>query len=271
MATDAKRARLILRVLCGAIFGLFAVGHALAEPVPLRLGYSDKESAFYLIGNGQEIPAKPGIAIEMIESAAKTCGVAVEFSRYPGGRLLALIGDNTIDGVALLSFSPERLAKAAYPMKGDAADPAYQMASLSYAFYVRSDSEVMWDGKSIHGLARPIGANLGWSIVEDLKKMQLPVEPAKDTQNNFNKLLLGRVDAVAMHTTIGDAYLTEHGIAPRVKRLDPPISTKPYYLVLSRAWHDQYPDTAQCLWQSLAEQHEKDLPALLARYHDAMN
>lgn len=244
---------------------------ASADDIPLRVGYSDKESAFYLAGNGQEIPSKPGVAIEMIERAAAACGVAPTLSRYPGGRLLARIGDNTIDAVALLSFNRDRLALAAYPMKGDAADPDFQIASLSYAFYVRTGSPVTWDGMEVTGLEKPIGANLGWSIVDDLKKQGLAVEPAKDTENNFNKLLGGRIDAVATHVTIGDAYIAEKGLAGRVTRLEPPISTKPYYLVLSHAWRDAHGEAADCLWQSIADQHRDDLPALLKSYLDAIN
>jgi polar amino acid transport system substrate-binding protein len=244
---------------------------ARADQLILRLGYSDKESAIFLVGDGAAIPEKPGIAIEMAETAAKACDVVVSFARYPGGRLLALAGENTIDGVVMLSYNRERLALAAYPMKGDAADPDFQIASLSYAFYVRSDSGITWNGMEITGLTKPVGANFGWSIVDDLKKDGLAVEPAKDTANNFNKLLGGRIDAVATHTTIGDAYLTHHGLAGRVKRLDPPISTKPYYLVLSRAWHESHPGVAQCLWQSIADQRRQDMPALIERYRDAMN
>ncbi len=237
----------------------------------LRLGYSDKESAYFLTGNGAAIPERPGVAIEMVQTAAASCDVAPEFARYPGGRLVALATDNTIDAVVLLSFSPERLAMGAYPMKGDSADPDFQIATLSYAFYVRSDSNIAWDGKAMTGLARPIGANLGWSIVQDLMKMNLPVEPAKDTQNNFNKLLLGRIDAVAMHTTIGDAYLEEHALGTKVKLLHPPITSKPYYLVFSHTWHDQHAALAECLWQSIATQRQTVLPALLARYGDTIN
>jgi polar amino acid transport system substrate-binding protein len=156
-------------------------------------------------------------------------------------------------------------------MKGDTADPDFQIATLSYAFYVRADSEIAWDGKTMTGLNRPIGANLGWSIVQDLKKMNLPVETAKDTQNNFNKLLLARIDAVAMHTTIGDAYLEDHALAEKVKLLQPPITSKPYYLVFSRAWHAAHPGAADCMWQSIAQQHKTTLPDLLLRYRDTIN
>lgn len=258
-------------LLGAALLCLLGVPNVRADELTLRLGYSDKESAIFLVGDGATIPEKPGIAVEMVEAAAKSCAVAVNFARYPGGRLLALASENTIDGVVMLSFNRERMSIAAYPMKGDAADPDYQIASLSYAFYVRSDSGVTWNGMEITGLTKPIGANFGWSIVEDLKKDGLAVEPAKDTANNFNKLLGGRIDAVAMHVTIGDAYLTHHGLNAQVKRLEPPISTKPYYLVLSRAWHDSHPEVAQCLWQSIADQRRQDMPALLERYRDAMN
>jgi len=260
-----------LSFLAAALLCLMAGPAARADELALHLGYSDKESAVFLVGDGATIPEKPGIAIEMVEAAAKACDVAVSFARYPGGRLLALAGENTIDGVVMLSFNRERLALAAYPMKGDAADPDYQIASLSYAFYVRADSAITWNGMEITGLTKPVGANFGWSIVEDLKKDGLAVEPAKDTANNFNKLMGGRIDAVAMHATIGDTYVTHHGLAGKVKRLDPPISTKPYYLVLSRAWHDSHPEVAQCLWQSIADQRRTDWPALLDRYRDAMN
>ncbi len=257
--------------LFGALFSAACAGAASADDLALHLAYSDKESALFLVGDGPTIPEKPGIAIEMVEKAAAACQVAVSFARYPGGRLLALSAEEALDGVVMLSFTRDRLAFAAYPMKGDAADPDFQIASLSYAFYVRADSDVTWNGMEITGLTKPIGANFGWSIVEDLKKDGLAVEPAKDTANNFNKLLGGRIDAVATHVTIGDAYLAHNGLTGKVKRLEPPISTKPYYLVLSRPWHDQHPDAAQCLWQSIADQRRQDMPSLLERYRDAIN
>lgn len=248
-----------------------AVTPAAADQVALQLGYSNQESPFYIQGNGDVIPPLPGIAVEMVQTAATTCIVAASFTRYPGGRLLALMQENVIDATVMLSFNPERLGIAAYPMLGDVADPAYQIATLTYAFYVRSDSNVMWDGKSFTGLAHPIGANLGWSIANDLIKMKLPVEQAKDTQNNFNKLLLGRIDAFAIQTSIGNAYVERHQLTDRVKLLEPPISSKPYYLVFSRAWHAQHKDVADCLWREIVHERETHMKALLARYHDTVN
>lgn len=222
------------------------------------------------MGNGNAIPAMPGIAVEIVNYAAKICEVAVEPGRYPGGRLLAQMQDDTLDAVLMLSFSPERLALATYPMAGDTADPAFQLVTLSYAFYVRKDSGVGWDGTALRGLEQPIGANFGWSIVDDLKKLGLKVETAQDTTNNFNKLLLGRIDAFAIQTSIGDAYVERHNLAGKVTALEPPISSKPYYLVFSHAWHEAHPEQATCLWRETARIRDNDMPALLSRYHDSM-
>jgi polar amino acid transport system substrate-binding protein len=250
---------------------LLSISAAPAADAPLlRIGYSNQDSPFFIMGNGSAIPPMPGIAVEIAAAAARECNVAVDSARYPGGRLLAHLADNTIDAVLMLSFSPERLAIAVYPMAGDAADPAFQLATLSYAFYVRKGSDVSWDGNAMSGLKEPVGANFGWSIVDDLKKRGLAVETAQETGNNFNKLLRGRIDAFAIQTSIGDAYVERHKLAGKVAALEPPISSKPYYLVFSHGWHEAYPEAASCLWREIARIRDKDMQALSSRYHDSM-
>lgn len=254
------------------MFGLVLAAIAARADVPtLRVAYTDQESPFFVMGNGSEIPQLPGIAIEIVTSAAKQCGIAVDMERLPGGRLLALLENNAIDSVLMLSFSPERLKIAAYPMAGATADPDLQLASLSYAFYVRRTSRLSWDGSTLSGQTQPVGANLGWSIVNDLRKAGIEVETAQDTRNNFSKLMLDRIDAFAIQSTIGDTYLEAHALGNNVTRLEPPISEKAYYQVFSRAWHAAHPEATQCLWQEAAKIRDRDMPALLSRYHDSIN
>lgn len=263
---------MLLRVLivAAALAGLGGVS-AHADDITLQLGYSDKESSYFLIGNGPTIPEKPGIAIEMVRTAAAACSVTPIFTRYPGARMLMLAQDNAVDALVMMSFTPERLAIGAYPMAGDVADPAYQIATLTYAFYVRKGSGITWNGKAFSGLQHPIGVNLGWSIGKDLTDKGLPVEMAKDTQNNFNKLLLERIDAFAIQTSIGSSYIRDNQLEDRVELLEPPISSKPYYLVFTHGWYEQHPDAAQCLWKSIGAQHQSGIKALLERYHDTIN
>jgi polar amino acid transport system substrate-binding protein len=252
------------------LFGLQAALPARGDQATLRVGYTDQESPFFIMGNGRAIPPQPGIAVEIVQEAARLCGVKVESARYPGGRLLALLENAEIDSVLMLSFSAERQAIATYPMAGDTIDEGLQLATLSYAFYVREGSRLAWDGKTLSGQTQPVGANLGWSIVNDLKKAGIEVETAQDTRNNFSKLMLDRIDAFAIQSSIGDAYLAAHELEANVTRLEPPISSKPYFQVFSQAWYAANPDAARCLWQKAAEVRARDLPALQARYLDAM-
>lgn len=267
---DHRGRAVALLAFLGAVLAT-AAAPARADDVTLQLGYSDKESSYFLTGNGAAIPEKPGIAIEMVQAAAKECGVTPVFTRYPGARMLMLAQDNAVDALVMMSFTPERMAIGAYPMAGDVADPTYQIATLTYAFYVRSGSGVSWDGKAFTGLKQPIGVNFGWSIGKDLRDRGLPVEMAKDTQNNFNKLLLGRIDAFAIQTSIGSSYIKDNQLGDRVELLEPPISSKPYYLVFTHGWYDAHMEAAQCLWKSIGTQHATGLKALMERYHDTLN
>lgn len=261
----------MFKVLTTCLFGLIIAGAAQADSAMLRIAYTDQESPFFIMGNGREIPSLPGIAVDIVAHAAERCDVTVEMERLPGGRLLASLENNSIDSVLMLSFSPERMSIAVYPMKDDAADPDRQLATLSYAFYVRRTSALAWDGRSLSGQTQPVGANLGWSIVNDLRKAGIAVETAQDTRNNFSKLMLDRIDAFAVQSSIGDAYVAAHALGNNVTKLEPPISEKAYYQVFSHAWHQAHPDSALCLWRTAAEIRDRDVPALLSRYHDSIN
>lgn len=269
-AFQHRRAGSLSTLACMAAVVCIFVPAARADPLQVQFGYSNQESPFFIQGNGETVPPLPGIAVEMAERAAADCGAEPTFARYPGGRLLALMQNNSIDAVLMLSFTPERMALGVYPMLEVAADPEFRIATLTYAFYVRSDSGVTWDGTTFVDLDHPIGVNNGWSIANDLQKLGLPVKAAKDTQNNFNMLLHNRIDAFAIQTTIGNAYIQAHALADRIKVLEPPISTKPYYLVFSHGWYAQHRDVADCMWRAIADQRETTMPDLLQRYHDTM-
>lgn len=253
-----------------SLVGALGAFPAQSDELTLRVGYTDQQSPFFIMGNGRAVPPQPGVAVDILKLAAETCGVTVETARYPGGRLLALLEDATIDSVLMLSFTPERQAIATYPMAGETVDDALQLATLSYAFYVRKGSSLAWDGKKLSGQIQPVGANFGWSIVNDLKKAGIEVETAQDTRNNFSKLMLDRIDAFAIQSSIGDAYLAAHELEANVIRLEPPISSKPYFQVFSHAWYAAHPEAAQCLWQKAAEIRARDMAVLQALYIDAM-
>jgi hypothetical protein len=61
---------------------LVACGASAAEACqPVRVGYSDRERVPYYMGNGSEVPDKPGVLVELIREAFRSVGCPVVLVR----------------------------------------------------------------------------------------------------------------------------------------------------------------------------------------------
>lgn len=233
----------------------------------LKLGYSDVENFPYQMANGQAPANPPGLAVELIREAARDIGLEVQFTRMPAVRLLVATQTGEIDGSFIFSFKEERLAQAVYPMKDGKPDRSRRITTINYTFYKKAGSPVQWDGKVLSHLTEPVGVNSSFSISDDLKKMGIVVDDSgKSTQQNFGKLRLGRIGAYATLEDSADAFLARQPSGDIVK-LSPPITSRDYYLVFSRKFHDSG-DLAARLWTRIAELRDKRTPALMQHYQD---
>jgi polar amino acid transport system substrate-binding protein len=238
-----------------------------AQAQRLKLGYSDVENFPYQMGNGQAIAAPPGVAVELIREAARDIGLEVQFVRMPAVRLLVATQTGEIDGSFIFSFKEERLAQAVYPLRDGKPDRARRITTINYTFYKKAGSPVTWDGKALGHLTEPVGVNSSFSIADDLKKMGIVVDDSgKSTAQNLGKLRLGRIGAYATLEDSADAFLARQQ-AGDVLKLSPPITSRDYFLVFSRKFHDSG-DYAQRLWTRIAELRDKRTPALMQNYND---
>jgi polar amino acid transport system substrate-binding protein len=233
----------------------------------LKLGYSDVENFPYQMGNGQAPATPPGLAVELIREAARDIGLEVQFVRMPAVRLLVATQTGEIDGSFIFSYKEERLAQAVYPMKDGKPDRSRRITTINYSFYKKAGSPVHWDGKTLSHNSEPVGVNSSFSISDDLKKMGIVVDDSgKSTAQNLGKLRLGRISAYATLEDSADAFLARQ-TGNDVVKLTPPITSRDYYLVVSRKFHDSG-DHAQRLWTRIAELRDKRTPALLQNYSD---
>ncbi|MBF0208521.1 MAG: hypothetical protein HQK53_16720 [Oligoflexia bacterium] len=143
----------------------FFVTSIWAQNKTLKLGFSDVESFPYIIGFSEQIANPPGVALDIITSAASQLGISVEYLRLPNKRVLEDLKHGKIDGAFIYSHKPDRAEFAKYPMKDKKLDTDRRIATLSYYLYTMPSSKVTWDGKKFNNLTRPIGANTGYSIV----------------------------------------------------------------------------------------------------------
>ena len=133
----------------------------------------------------------------------------------------------------LLSYTPERAAYAAYPMQGDAPDPSYSLATLSYSVYVKAGSSFKWDNKQFTPAQGLVGVNSGYSVADEVRKLGSTVEEAPSTANNLQKLLMGRISAYVGQDLQVDLAIEDKRITG-VQKMPMPFSSKDYYLPFSK-------------------------------------
>ncbi|MFC3531507.1 hypothetical protein ACFOLG_04850 [Vogesella facilis] len=221
-----------------------------AAALPLRVAINDQPAAPYIIGEGKSLASPPGLAVELLQQAAAPCNVYLLLQRQSSLRQLQALRSGAADAILLLSYSPERAAFGYYPLRDGKPDSRYRLATLSYSFYVRSSSKLQWDGQQLQGLnGGTVGTDLGWSVAADLARWHIPVEGAVGVAANLAKLRAGRIAAYAVHNNLAEAYLQgSHDVVA----LQPPISTKDYFLPFSLRYAAEHPQEVQCLWQRMA-------------------
>ena len=233
--------------------------------VALRLVYSDVEAFPIQMGNGETVADPPGVAIELIAEAARQLGLPVKFERLPNKRVFSELEAGIADGAFCFSYKEDRLKSGVYPLKDGKPDSSRRIITISYYLYKMKHSSLNWDGKNFSNLNGRIGANSGYSIVDDLRKMGLPVEEAKTTEQNFVKLQLERIAGYATQDITADR-IVESGQDGDIVKVIPPLTTKDYFLMFSHQFMEKHPDIAEQLWAKIGELRETFTKNALNRY-----
>lgn len=243
-------------LLCAAI-GAVAPIHA-AEPVKLIFISEDIDNFPYETGDGETfLPERPGISVELLQRVAQRLHIEIEFKRFPWKRCFVELQQGRVTGLFSASFKPERMESGAYPMRGDALDESKRIYTSSYSLYALKGTAIRWDGATFASPPKNVGAMRGYSIVDDLKKMGIPVTETKDIYVAFKQLHNRNLDAVAALELAGDAMLAQYlNEFPAIQKIVPPLTSKHYYLMLSHQFIRQSPQLAEEIWNALADIRE---------------
>lgn len=248
-------------VLLLLLFGLPKAGGCV-----LTLAYNEQSSPPYIVGDGTDVPAKPGIAIELVQKAVAGQGCRLQLVRRPGKRALVEVERGQFDGLILYSYTAERGRTLVYPLKQGQPDSSRRLATLSYYLYRRSGGPVEWDGNTLRNFRHgPIGINRGFGIRADLEKLGVHIEEANSTGQNLNKLKLGRIIAYAMQDNIADHIIAE-GAYTNIEKLPLPLQRKDYYLIFSQRFYLADRPLAEKIWADIGQRRDDLLKNRLQGY-----
>lgn len=255
-----RRLRKILwGMLVGASLSIACSGQA-TEPVKLVFVFQDVDNFPYEVGENETVNAQtPGLSIELLQLVAQRLQIFFEFKRLPWKRCFIELQKGTVDGVFSASFKPERLAFGAYPMQADAVDASRRIYTMSYMLYVPTGSALRWDGNAFAPPPKKIAVIRGYSVIDDLSKMGIPVEEVKNSYVALKWLNSGMFDAAALLELSGDAALAAHtDELSRIEKLPIPLITRDYYLMLSRQRIEQSPKLAEDIWNAMKVVRESE-------------
>lgn len=247
---------------------ILAVSTPAVAETTLHIAYEDKTQFPYYMGNTQKVLDSPGAAVELVELLEERIpGLRIRFSRYPWKRCLAMLETNQVDGIFNASYRAERTRIGEYPRKNGEVDPSRRLTTISYHLYALPNADLGWNGKAFEDPELEIGAPLGYSIVEDLKDLGVSVTEVRSSTQSLELLTARRVDAVALQSVTAD-YLLSHNTdyGGDIVRIDPPLKTKPYYLMLSRQFKAENPELAEHIWNVIGKLREEKLEALAQPY-----
>jgi polar amino acid transport system substrate-binding protein len=234
----------------------------------LRLIYADHEVFPFFTGTGAETPPKPGMSIELSRQCATAVGATPVLARLPVRRQFEELRSGNFDALVGLSYAPDRAEYLVYPMRDGKPDPVRAAATISYVLYRPQGGSLRWDGKSISQAGGPLGVNSGFFLAADLRAKGIDVEEVPYDRQLFQMMERGRVAAVATLENIGDYYLSRTGAATKVEKLQPPMSTRDYYIPVTQRFYDANTALVENFWRCIAANRDTLYLSLAAKYLD---
>ncbi|WP_135077511.1 transporter substrate-binding domain-containing protein [Terasakiella sp. SH-1] len=249
------------------LYSILHIASAMAgngKPQELVFGYEDIENPPHYLGTGQTIQqGTPGLVVELLQHVGKRLGTPVKFERMPWKRGLLNLQKNRLNGLFNASYKKKRTTFAQYPLRYDGGPDASRALMVQrYMLYIkRGKQKFNWNGNVLdfHSPLKKVGIKTGYSIATDLQKLGATVEEATNSEKNISKLIVERLIAYADLENMVDHYLARNPEkAQQVEKVEPPLRTKPYYLIFSQEFYRRYPDFAENFWDEIARFKQTD-------------
>lgn len=217
-------------------------------------------------------PDGTGLNVEMMKIVGQKLGFTVEWKAFPWKRCLEMLKENQTDAVPGASFKEERKEIGKYPLtnKGELDNSRCMMVD-GYSIYRLKGNDLDFDGKTFINLKGQIGAQRGYSVVETMKNMGITVdEGAKDTATLIMKLEQGRIQGAVAQALRTSLFLKSNPeLAAKIEKTANPFTPdKPFFLMLSKAFCQKYPEFSEKIWDTVKEVRDsKEYLAIVEKWN----
>ncbi|QBE67040.1 transporter substrate-binding domain-containing protein [Pseudoduganella lutea] len=217
---------------------------ALAAPPVVTLCYERANVRPWRTEDGR------GLNFELLKLVGRRENIRFDFQSMPWKRCLAQLKANAVDGAFAVSFKTDRREIGEFP-GGATPDIAKRMHIDRYILIRRKGSNVEWDGKALHNIDGAVGAQLGYSITDLLRSLNVTVDEGSQRSDELvRKLLAGRLAAAALGGSDARTLLAGP-FGPQIEALPKPLVEKPYFLLLSHRLVERQPDLARRIWDAV--------------------
>jgi len=157
-----------------------------------------------------------------------------------------------VDGAFAVSYKSDRREIGEYPGGGNP-DAGKRMHVDRYMLLRKKGSKVDWDGKTLSNVDGAVGAQLGYSVGDQLRSLNVTVDEGSQRSDELaRKLIAGRLAAAAVGGS--DAVTLMSGpFAAQLELIPRPLAEKPYFLILSHQMVERWPEQSKKIWSSIEQ------------------
>lgn len=220
------------QILIGVLWTLATLAQAAPE---LHFGEEGNWPPFTVSKEGE---TREGLSYALISEIGRRAGFGVKLTLFPQKRLEFELGQGTLDGVTVISRNPEREVFLEY------GEPLFQ--KIGYVYFRAGGVREWRDFSDFKGMTIGVtrGHNLGEPFAQAVAKDGLVVEEGGSDEQNFMKLIAGRVDVVFANHWTALYLLRQPRFAGLVERAKKPYFSKDYHVAVakkSKVGHDLLP------------------------------
>lgn len=243
---------LLIRSL--ACLFLWVAGLGASQAGVLRVCISDVPHAPWRVPQADGQLQGRGLDFELLREFERHSRWRVDLQVLSGRRRFVELQMGRADATVGLSHTPDRALYLRYPMLDGQPNPALALRTEAYWLYARPGAEVHWDGQQLRLPAGgKVAAQAGHSVVHWLREQGHPVEEGpRNADQVLQAVAGGAVPTAAVLAGEGEALRRTHPALAELRRIEPALVTRPYFVVFSSTFAQQHEAQLPQLWHQFA-------------------